>query len=136
MEHEIHAATSALIGALARGDVAEAGELYSDDARLLTPSAELIQGRSEIEAYWRAGIELGLAALAFKSWIVETVPGGALEVGRYEVSLRDARADSATRRGAYLVLHTRAADGAWRRAVEAFNPGEPYAARAIQRSER
>ena len=129
MENEIHAATTALVTALGRADVAAAAAVYADDARLLASSAEVIQGRAEIEAYWRAGIELGLCSLAFESGLLKAIDGGVLELGRYAVTVRPEPLTSAVERGAYLVLHTRTPDGSWRRAVEVFNPDEPEPAR-------
>jgi hypothetical protein len=39
--------------------------------------------------------------------------------------------------GTYLVLHTQAADGSWRRAVEVFNPDEPATVcRDLQKEEQ
>ena len=41
----------------------------------------------------------------------------AIEIGRYVLA-----ADGGQEHGKYLVLHRREADGAWRRAVEVYNP--------------
>jgi ketosteroid isomerase-like protein len=135
MEEEIDEGTAALVAALERGDVATAGAVYTDGARLLASSAELIEGRAEIEAYWRAGCDLGLSGLAFESQVSETMGGGVLELGRYAVSVRRERAGLLVERGTYLVLHTQTADGSWRRAVEVFNPDEPKPARRNSQKE-
>jgi ketosteroid isomerase-like protein len=129
VENEIHAATTSLVTALERADVAAAAAVYADDARLLASSAELIQGRAEIEAYWRAGIDLGLCGLSFESGLLKAIDPGVLELGRYAVAVRSVPAAPAVERGAYLVLHTQARDGSWQRAVEVFNPDEPEPAR-------
>jgi ketosteroid isomerase-like protein len=135
MENEILAGTAALVTALEQGDVVAAGGVYSDAARLLAASAELIQGRAEIEAYWRAGIDLGLSGLAFESRVLEAIGGGVLELGRYAVSVQGESSASPVERGSYLVLHTQASDGSWRRAVEVFNPDEPQPARRHSKRE-
>src|SRR6266545_6666713 len=88
MENEIFAETAALVTALERGDVVAAGDVYADGARLLASSAELIQGRTEIEAYWRAGIDLGLAGLTFERQVLDKIGGNVLELGRYAVSMK------------------------------------------------
>ena len=88
MENEIFAETAALVTALERGDVVAAGDVYADGARLLASSAELIQGRTEIEAYWRAGIDLGLSGLAFERRVLDEIGGNVLELGRYSVSMK------------------------------------------------
>lgn len=129
MEREILEATATLVTALERGDAAAACGIYADDARLLAPAGELIQGRAQIEGYWRAGIGLGLSAVTFDSQLLETVGGSAVELGRYGVSVDVECADPVVERGTYVVLHRRVADGSWRRALDAFAPDGPSAAR-------
>lgn len=103
--------------ALARGDAAGAASLYTADGALLTASAELIRGREEIEDYWREGIALGLCRLALDQIEVQELGPMAIEIGRYRLVLA-----GASEQGRYVVLHRREADGAWRRAVEVYNP--------------
>lgn len=129
MENGILETTAALVTALGRGDVAAAGDVYTDGARLLSSSAEHIHGRAEIEAYWRAGIELGLSGLEFESRVLEELGGSILELGRYVVSVRDESAMPLVEYGSYLVLHTQTVDGSWRRAVEVYHPDEPTSVR-------
>ena len=124
MENEILGRTAALVAALEHGDAVAAGYVYADGARLLVSSADLIQGRPEIEAYWRAGIDLGLSSLAFQSRMLEEISGSALELGRYAVSVRGESSAQLVEHGSYLVVHTQT-DGSWRRAVEVFNPDGP-----------
>lgn len=121
MEREIRKATAALVTALARGDAAGAGAVYTDDARLLSPAAELIEGRHDIEAYWRAGIAVGVSALALERLVLDPAGTHAVEIGRYAVVVAEQVAD----RGKYLALHRRQPDGSWRRAADVFNPDAP-----------
>jgi ketosteroid isomerase-like protein len=137
MENEILAETAALVTALESGDIAAAGGVYTDAARLLASSGGLIQGRAEIEAYWRAGMDLGLASVAFERRVLEELGGNVVEAGRYAFSVRGAVRVPLVERGSYLVLHSQAADGSWRRAVEVFNPDEPTVVRSdIQKEEQ
>jgi ketosteroid isomerase-like protein len=131
MERGIAEATAALVGAVERGDVPAASGLYTEDAWLLASAAGPIRGRGEIEAYWRAGLDLGLTRLVLESLTFETIPRGVLELGRYAVSVRGEPAEH----GSYFALHAQAGDGSWRRAVEVFNPDEPKAARLDIRKE-
>jgi len=125
VEREIFETTASLVTALERGDAAAAGNVYSDDARLLAPSTELIQGRAAIEEYWRAGIALGLSAVRFESQLLESVGASVVEIGRYRVSVEVERAEPAVDRGTHLVLHRQTADGCWQRALDVFDPDEP-----------
>lgn len=129
MEREIREATATLVTALERGDVAAAVAVYADDAKLLAPAPELIHGRAAIEAYWKAGITLGLSTVKFESRLLEVMGGDIVEVGRYGVSLDVDHAHSVVERGTYLVLHRQVADGPWQRALDVFDPDEPTSAR-------
>jgi uncharacterized protein (TIGR02246 family) len=118
VEQAIEQAAGALAEAVARGDAAAAAALYAEDGRLLTATARLISGREAIEAYWRAGIALGLTGVALCASEVQVLDGVAVELGGYVVTARDGGRDE----GKYLALHRRQADGSWRRAVDVFNP--------------
>ena len=125
MEPSLREARSALAAALAGGDVAAAGACYADDAQLLTPVAGLIQGRKSIEEYWGTGIALGLSSVCFEARRVERLGARQVEVGRYRVTVETAPSDARSERGTYLVLHRRAVDGTWQRAVDVLDPDEP-----------
>jgi ketosteroid isomerase-like protein len=114
-----------LAAALERGDVAAASACYADDARLLTPAAELIQGRRAIEQYWSTGIALGLTSVSFEACRVERLGARQVEIGRYRVTVETERTDARFEHGTYLVLQRRAGDGTWQRAVDVLDPDEP-----------
>ena len=135
MEGEIQQATSALVHWLERGDASRAARVYTDDARVLAPAGELIRGRADIEAYWRAGIALGLSTVAFERQLMAAVAGKFIEIGRYAVAAKVARNGRIVDRGTYLALHAQVADGSWRRAVDVFDADEPITACHDERKE-
>jgi uncharacterized protein (TIGR02246 family) len=128
MAERIQQATFTLADALVSGDPVAAAALYTDDGRLLTPAAELIAGRREIEAYWRAGIGVGLAGVELRMLELQLGRELAIEIGR-DVFAVDGDGGTVAERGKYLVLHRRQPDGSWRRAVDVFNPDVPEPAR-------
>ena len=95
---------------------------------LLAPSATRIEGRAEIEEYWRAGLSLGLSSVAFECRVLEKI-AGVLEFGRYVVCMHGESMTPSVEHGSYLVLHAQTDNGSWQRAVEVFNPDEPGQAR-------
>jgi uncharacterized protein (TIGR02246 family) len=122
MGDEVQNAAAVLADALARGDAAAAASLYADDGRLLTSAAELLSGRGEIEAYWQAGIAVGLSSLELQMIELSVGDRIAIEIGRYALAVEsDGSAPVAAEHGKYLALHRRQADGTWRRAVDVFN---------------
>jgi hypothetical protein len=42
------------------GDAAAIAGLYSEDARLLPPNSEMIEGREGIETFWGGGLQMGI----------------------------------------------------------------------------
>lgn len=119
-------ATANLVAAVTRGDATAAGALYTADAKLLTPSAPLVAGRSQIEAYWRTGIALGIIEIQLEVLDLEIAPAesSALEVGRYALGVQAGDRGHIDYRGKYVGLHRREVDGSWRRAVDVFNPDQ------------
>jgi uncharacterized protein (TIGR02246 family) len=110
------------VAALRGGDAAAASAVYADDAQLLAPSAELFAGREAIAAFWRAGIEAGIAGVELEELTLEAREGVAWETGRYALRLEPTGGKPVVDRGKYLLVHARQEDGSWRWAVEMFNP--------------
>ena len=135
MEGEIQQATATLVRSLEHGDASSAARVYADDARVLAPAGELLRGRVEIEAYWRAGIALGLSTVTFERQLTAAIAGKFIEIGRYAVAAKVARNARLVDRGTYLALHAQVADGSWRRSVDVFNPDESIPARYDDRKE-
>ena len=123
---DIGIARVAFIDALRRGDAAAASAAYTEDARLLAPSSEILNGRASVARFWQAGIDAGVEGIALESGGVEVEPGGdvATEIGRYVLSLRPDRGPVVLDRGTYLLVYRRV-EGAWRRAAETFHPDLP-----------
>jgi ketosteroid isomerase-like protein len=117
---------AAFVSALKRGDAALAARAYADDARLLAPSAELIEGRQAIEGFWRAGLEAGISDVQLEPFALERERGLAYEIGHYVLKLEPAEGGSVVDRGKYLLVHEQA-DGSWHWAVKVFNPDAPAA---------
>jgi ketosteroid isomerase-like protein len=134
-EGEIRKLTALLASSLAQGDSGTAASVYTADAKLLAPTADLLHGQAEIEGFWRAGVTVGVSAVEFASELLQPVGTSFVEVGRYAVLIRAARWDPTVDRGTYVVLHAQNADGSWRRAVDVFNPDEPSPARRTDRKE-
>ena len=114
-------ARASFSAALGRGDAGAASALYTESARLLPPSSGVICGRAAIEAFWRAGIEVGISEAEFEASEFRRHDGVAYEIGHYTLRVDDGDG-SVLDRGKYVLVHERQADGSWRRAVEMFHP--------------
>jgi ketosteroid isomerase-like protein len=109
--------------AVRRGDAQTAASVYSADARLLPPSTSPMVGRDEIQAYWQAGIDAGVAEIALSASDVDQNEGLAYETGSYFIRLAGSDGARVVERGHYVQVYQRQADGSWQRAVEIFSPG-------------
>src|SRR5689334_2452975 len=119
---DMAAAHVAFTEALHRGDADGIAGLYTDSARLLAPSTDLIEGRRAVAAFWGAGIAAGLADVELEVTEVERLGEVALEFGHYTLRLTPTDAAAVVDRGAYALVHRRQPDGSWRRALEMFTP--------------
>jgi ketosteroid isomerase-like protein len=119
---EIDEGKAAFADAIRHGDTGVAAAAYTKTARLLAPSADLIEGRDSIEAFWQAGLDAGVVDVDFKAVAVQRRDRVAYEVGRYVLQLRPAAGETVVDRGTYVLVLEQQADGSWRRAVEMFNP--------------
>ena len=119
---EVAATTAYFLAAVRAGDAAAAATTYAEDAQLLAPYTEPLTGRTEIEAFWRAGIDSGVTDVTLQ--VCSSVGGRDLsyEIGRYELRLRAEDGEVVHEIGHYLLVHARQPDGSWRRKVEMLGP--------------
>jgi uncharacterized protein (TIGR02246 family) len=53
----IQAHTDRFAAALNAGDAQAIAQIYAEDARILPPGAEMVEGRDAIQGYWKAAVE-------------------------------------------------------------------------------
>ena len=121
----ITAVRSAFRDAIRRGDASGAASVYGEGARLIAPSAARIEGRDAIEAFWRAGMGVGLATVDIEAAETRADRPMACELGRYEIRLEPGGGPTVVEKGSYVLVLEAIADGSWRRAVEVFSPDGP-----------
>lgn len=111
--------TNLLFGAEAirEGKIDAFDDIYTVDATILPPGAELIQGRDSIKRFWQQAIEgLGLQDAKLTSLDVQAAGEGAVEVGRAELTLGDGQ-----RLAGKYVVHWKQEDGRWKWHTDIWN---------------
>jgi len=95
------------------GDTAAIGSLYTEDAVLLPPGAE-IRGRAAIVRYFAPGPNRRQVAHAMVSESLEVRGSTAIDVGRWSSTWQRGDAEPQSASDRYLIVWRRGADGAWR----------------------
>ena len=114
--------------AVKRGDPASLAALYTEDATLLPPNSEAIRGRQGIEAFFKAGMQMGISEATLETVDVEYLGDVAYEVGAYTMKIEPEGGQAETDRGNYVVVWKRESDGPWKLAVDMWNTNTPLPA--------
>jgi len=103
-----------------RGDAAGAArQLYTRDARVLPPGAEMVQGRDRIAEYWAAAAatsQTGVRRVELSTLELQPLGDGSYEIGRATLTLAGGQRVTPK----YVVVWKQE-DGAWRRHVDIWN---------------
>ena len=127
VEAIIKANNKALGAAVAKGDAAAVGKMYTKTAKLLAPNVALLKGTKAITGFWQGAVEMGIKGAVLKTQEVEKLGTTAVEVGAYTL-LGDggAKLDE----GKYLVVWKKEGRE-WKLHRDVFNTnGAPAAAPA------
>jgi len=98
------------------GDAAGLTALYTDDAALLPPASPMVQGKDNIQAYWKAMVDMGVSNMDLET--IETAVFGkdAFKVGTFTYTAGDTKAS-----GKYIELWRKGDDGKWRLRRDIWN---------------
>ena len=103
-----------------RGDAAGAArQLYTRNACILPPGAEMVRGRDRIAEYWAAAAaapQVGVWRVELSTLELQPLGDGAYEIGRATLTLAGGQRVSPR----YVVVWKQE-DGAWRRRVDIWN---------------
>ena len=77
------------MAAFEHGDASGLAKLYDRDAQLLPANRDFVSGQSDIKAFWRGLMRLGIAAVKLETLEVEGKDSSAYEVGRYTIHAAD-----------------------------------------------
>jgi uncharacterized protein (TIGR02246 family) len=107
------------------GDATALAMLYTEDARILPPNSEMIQGREGIEAFWGGGFQMGIKDIVLTTVEVLGMGDMVCEIGNAQVSIQPEGMDAIEDMAKYLVVWKKGEDGMWRLHVDIWNTSLP-----------
>lgn len=125
IREKIDAANKGFVEAFNRGDVAAAMAVYTEDATILPPNADIMRGKEAITAYWQGALDMGVKEAKLET--VEVTPMGdeaVCEIGRYVLRIQPEGGEAFTDKGKYMMVW-RLVDGSWKWDTDAWNSSLP-----------
>jgi uncharacterized protein (TIGR02246 family) len=119
----IEAREQAFVEAFNGGDAAGVAGLFTEDGRVLPPNADAVQGRANIEAFFKEN--QARASLSLRLFTVHESPDLCVAVGLSEVERHPDGASPERDRGKFIEVWTRQSDGRWLLAEDIFNSSLP-----------
>jgi uncharacterized protein (TIGR02246 family) len=104
-----------------QGDAAALAALYTDDATLLPPDIEMIQGKQGIEGFWSGGFQMGIKDAVLTTVDVFGSGDLAYEIGKFTLKIQPEGQEPIEQKGKYVVVWKKTADGSWKLHVDIFN---------------
>jgi uncharacterized protein (TIGR02246 family) len=107
-----------------RGDTNAVAALYTQDATLMPPDADIISGRTSIAEFWAGARAMGIRSVSLQIHDVQTAGDTAYEIGTATLDIQPAGGAGSTARVKYVVVWKRLAAG-WHLAVDIWNSMAP-----------
>lgn len=118
---EIEMANRQFVQAVNKGDAAMMARMYTENAVVLPPRAEMVEGREAIQNYWRGVIAAGLKNLALSSVRIDEFGADTVrEIGRFSAEVLEPRDRAGTVEGKYVTVWRNNADG-WQHDSDIWN---------------
>jgi uncharacterized protein (TIGR02246 family) len=108
-----------------QGDAVALAALYTDDATILPPDIDMIQGRQGIEAFWSQGFQMGIKDAVLT--IVDVFGSGdlAYEIGKATITIQPEGQEPVEQKAKYLVIWKQTPDGSWKLHLDIWNSNMP-----------
>jgi uncharacterized protein (TIGR02246 family) len=106
-------------GGFNAGDASGVARLFTEDGRVLPPNADAVQGRANIEAFFKE--DQARPSLSLRLLTVHVCAGLCVAVGLSEVERHPKGASPDKDSGKFIEVWTRQSDGSWLLAEDIFN---------------
>jgi uncharacterized protein (TIGR02246 family) len=120
----LETANTEFMEAVRAGDAAAAAGFYTDDATLLPPGEDMVQGLAAIREVWASDFADGGFTLNLNTVSVDGAGDFAYEIGTWSMPAPEGESGSAEE-GKYLVVWKHLADGSWKVHADIWNGSTP-----------
>lgn len=125
VREKIDNANKAFVEAFNRGDLTGAMNVYTKDATILPPNAEIMKGKDNITAFWRGAMDMGVKKAGLETLeVLEMGEDRVCEIGKYELEIQPEGSASFTDHGKYLMIWKHV-DGSWKWDIDAWSSNLP-----------
>lgn len=113
------------VEAFKQGDATAVAALYTEDATLLPPNSDLVQGKEGIQQFWNGAMQMGVTDVSLT--IVDLNGSGNLvyEIGRYSLTIQPEGQEVMKDSGKYIVVWKQQEDGTWKLHADIWNTSMP-----------
>ena len=113
LKAQVEAANAAWVAGVAKRDATGLAALYTENATMLPPDADILKGRAAIQKYIQDGLDLGFSNLMLTTVDLNRMgPTVAREIGRYSYDLNNAQKQLVKVSGKYVIVW-RLVKGKW-----------------------
>jgi len=117
----IEAANQAFMAAFAAHDAAALAGSYTEDAKLMPPNSDILEGREAIQAFWQAVFNMGIDTAQLEIVEVDALGNTAVEVSHFWLYTADGQVADY---GKYLIEWKRVR-GQWFLHHDIWNTSQP-----------
>ena len=113
------------VEAFNKRDIATAMKVYTQNATILPPNADIIKGIEGITAYWQAAMDMGVKEAKLETVEVTSMgENAACEIGKYVLKIQPEGAEAFTDKGKYMMIW-KLDEGSWKWDSDAWNTSLP-----------
>lgn len=112
------------VEAFNRGDVTGVVAIYADDALLLPPNGEIVQGKQGVQEFWSAALQV-LKDVALTTVEIGGSGNTGYRIGKYTLTVQPEGQEPKMESGKYVEVWKRQADGSWKLYADIWNSSMP-----------
>ena len=103
-----------LSNSLAKADIQSIANLYTEDAVLLPPNSEMLEGRDSIKTFWESVTHMGLVNIHLTTTDITGAGNIAIETGNYKLEIYPEGKEAIYDHGKFLVVWQEQNDNSWK----------------------